>query len=208
MSDDNSLVGVWCNCADCKAGDPVPYGTCHCRCRRMTPIAKMTNRRLGHIAGFPTPYARGHNSRTFSGVVQDRFWSHAAQQPVDPHSCWEWLGPFHDGYGLFRVIKKRVKAHCFAYELTHGLVPEGTELHHKCGNRKCIRLDHLEVVTRIEHMTADERIERLRARNAAAAATRCRNGHRRTVENTYIDKKGRRNCQICADAAGRPYPKR
>lgn len=38
-------------------------GYCHCGCGGLTPIAKRTLHRLGHVRGQPTPYRAGHGAR-------------------------------------------------------------------------------------------------------------------------------------------------
>lgn len=57
------------------------------------------------------------------------------------------------GYGV--VCKGRgwpqVVAHKYAWQKINGPVPEGFELHHRCENRPCIRLDHLQLVTDYQH---------------------------------------------------------
>lgn len=41
-------------------------GLCGCGCGRRAPIAKMTNRRLGHVKGQPTRFLRGHSGRVMA----------------------------------------------------------------------------------------------------------------------------------------------
>jgi len=42
-------------------------------------------------------------------------------------------------------------AHRAAYEAAHGPVPDGMQVEHRCRERLCIRLDHLEAVTPSEN---------------------------------------------------------
>lgn len=57
------------------------------------------------------------------------------------------------GYGI--ICKGRgcptVMAHKGAWQKINGPVPEGYQLHHRCENRPCIRVDHLQLVTDYEH---------------------------------------------------------
>lgn len=47
--------------------------------------------------------------------------------------------------------KPLIFAHRLVWEEANGEIPEGYELHHKCHNRACFNLDHLELVKITEH---------------------------------------------------------
>lgn len=58
--------------------------------------------------------------------------------------CWIWEGGlFTNGYGQFRVGRKKVKAHRFSWIISGGFIPDGYILLHKCDNPQCVRPDHL-----------------------------------------------------------------
>lgn len=65
-----------------------------------------------------------------------------------------------DGY--LRVLTKPRKEggklkmlHRLEWEKVHGPIPEGQEVDHKCKNRKCQNVNHLQILNRSEHKTKD-----------------------------------------------------
>lgn len=54
--------------------------------------------------------------------------------------------------------------HRIVWESWHGLVPDGCEVNHVCGNRACCNIDHLEVLPRKEHLIKTNK-ERILSRN-------------------------------------------
>lgn len=75
---------------------------------------------------------------------------------MNPHHCWEWIpetGRHEWGYGMFTPYHgKRVTSHRFAYELTHGPIPAGMQINHKCNNPPCVNPDHLYAGTHQDNM--------------------------------------------------------
>jgi hypothetical protein len=121
-----------------------------------------------------------------------RFWLKVYKNEIT--GCWMWQAHTLNGYGLFTLSNQggTVRAYRYAYELSFGKIPDGLEIHHKCGKRSCVNPDHLEAVTREEHpgqiMMANKR------------KTHCIHGHEYTPENTIICNKGKsRHCRICRD---------
>jgi hypothetical protein len=88
--------------------------------------------------------------RTMS--VAERFWSHVQKTA----GCWTWKGATRSGgYGVFRDGTRSVSAHRFAWEMEYGPIPhetgaDGTPIpwliSHMCGNRRCVRPDHLRLL--------------------------------------------------------------
>lgn len=123
-------------------------------------------------------------------TTSERFWAKVDKQ----QDCWIWAGSkMKDGYGHLGVERKMVLAHRFSYELSCGPVPDGMHLHHVCENQSCVRPDHLRVVSPIEHKELTPRSIAYQA----SQKTHCPQGHPYNEENTYIDKRGSRNCRVC-----------
>ncbi len=66
--------------------------------------------------------------------------------------CLVWSGSIRDGYGKFRWKNDEVNvyAHIYAYEKIIGPVGNSV-VDHTCGNRLCINVDHLELITNEEN---------------------------------------------------------
>lgn len=77
--------------------------------------------------------------------MEKRFWAKVNRRGED--ECWEWLGwKIWDGYGMFDLKGKKIRAHRMAWELTHGEIPEDMVVRHKCRG-KCVNPRHLELGT-------------------------------------------------------------
>lgn len=72
---------------------------------------------------------------------------------IDPDTgCWEWLGwRLAQGYGRCDVNGRTVQAHRVFYAEHVGPIPEGYDIHHRCGNKGCVNPVHLEPLTRAEN---------------------------------------------------------
>jgi hypothetical protein len=113
--------------------------------------------------------------------------------------CWEWTGPrMHAGYGIFMYGGKLRRVHrLMLYFL--GLIDINKPYSkkslalHKCDNRICVNPEHLYVGSFL-----DNNLDTLRrGRNKAATKKVCINGHKFTLNNTYITPGGHRQCRIC-----------
>ena len=135
-------------------------------------------------------------------IPEKRFWSKVKMG--NPDDCWLWMGKIErNGYGRFWFDSHFVGAHRFAYELTHGPIPKGLTIDHKCRNRACVNPLHLEPVS--------IQINVLRGVGLTAqfaAKTHCPQGHPYDMFNTYINRKGARVCRQCARQANRQYYQR
>ena len=120
-----------------------------------------------------------------------------ARLEPEPGGCLLWAGSCDDnGYGRIGIRGGDGKirsgfVHIAAWELERGPVPDGLELDHVkdrgCRYRNCALVAHLEPVTHAENMR--------RAHNASK--THCPEDHEYTPENTYTDKRGKRECRAC-----------
>lgn len=86
----------------------------------------------------PLPQVDGHRS------PPERFWASVAQG--GPDDCWLWQGKVNKrrmGYGVLKWRTKEKRAHRVAYELTHGAIPDGMMVLHKCDTPPCCNPSHL-----------------------------------------------------------------
>lgn len=70
-------------------------------------------------------------------------------------NCWVWTASLErGGYGRFQKDGKMRRAHRVAYELWCGPLDDKLVVHHKCGNRMCVKPSHLQAVS-TQHNTAE-----------------------------------------------------
>lgn len=127
----------------------------------------------------------------------ERFWS-AVKRTEDGHLLWQ-RPPNSAGYGTLTVNGRTVSAHRFACELAGIPIPDGYEPDHRCGERLCVEVTHLEIVTEAENR---RRAQALKVARVAARPT-CKHGHPWKPETTYINKAGSRVCLVCWPTWGR-----
>jgi hypothetical protein len=105
--------------------------------------------------------------------------------PTHPElgTCWQFTGTTTP-YG--RIAKAQDSyTHRLGWKLLRGPIPDGMELHHRCGVHACWNPDHLEVVTHAENRAFDRKAI-------------CKHGHRLVGENLRIDPQtGMRSCRAC-----------
>lgn len=82
---------------------------------------------------------------------EQRFWMKVRKTD----SCWLWTAAINGGTGYGQFARRHgegVDAHRFSYELAHGSIPEGHDVHHTCHVRHCVRPSHLVATTRSENL--------------------------------------------------------
>jgi hypothetical protein len=80
-----------------------------------------------------------------------RFWAKVSKGD----GCWIWTGSRNPkGYGRLNTGNRVRLAHAISWELSHGAVPDGLWVLHRCDNPPCVRPDHLWLGTAADN-TAD-----------------------------------------------------
>lgn len=72
----------------------------------------------------------------------------------------------------------------------HGPIPEGMVVHHKCYNRACYNIDHLELRTQRDNILDGSSPSAVNARKEV-----CVRGH--DLSRAYVSPRGRRKCREC-----------
>lgn len=107
--------------------------------------------------------------------------------------CWLWMGARKpSGYGTVAVGGTTTTAHRWAYLLNGGVIPEGYQLDHLCGNPPCVRPSHMEPVPGAVNNGRSSSPPAVNARK-----TECLRGHPLSGDNLRIDAAGKRQCRAC-----------
>ena len=104
--------------------------------------------------------------------------------------CILWQGGQSMGYGIINGGSGQpMRVHRFVYLAFVGSIPRGRDfhVHHKCGTKLCINLDHLEVIEAGTHRYLHH-----------PRPTHCLRGHELSAPNAYVrHDTGARQCRIC-----------
>jgi len=111
---------------------------------------------------------------------------------VSESGCWEWQRCLtKGGYGQIRINHITEYTHRFIFKYYYGELNPKLTINHKCRNRRCCIVIHLEQITNAENLRLGLH------NNQNSAKTHCKRGHQFTEENTYVRPNGTRNCRIC-----------
>lgn len=128
---------------------------CACDCGAVI-SAKGNNVKVGfkrHCGGIH--HFKGHQDAHIKAMLTTKF----AQS--GPEKCWEWTCNRNtSGYGVMRAWGKIRLAHRLVYQFSHGKIPNGLVVRHKCDNRGCVNPNHLELGTPQDNI--DDRVKRQR----------------------------------------------
>lgn len=69
------------------------------------------------------------------------FWARLDRS--DPDACWPWPSAPDGGYGRIKFLGEYEGTHRIAYRLTHGPIPDGMYVCHRCDNPPCANPAHL-----------------------------------------------------------------
>jgi hypothetical protein len=123
----------------------------------------------------------------------------------DDDKCWNWQGSInHAGYGIFYLLKNKIRAHRFSFELFKCFIPDGLTVDHLCFNKKCVNPRHLESVTLIENIRRGNGkiFQSHKVKNNSInhrkrdSITHCPQGHPYSSDNTYRIGN-HRMCRAC-----------
>lgn len=120
-------------------------------------------------------------------MTEAEFWGSCIPEPNT--GCWLWSGSaMRDGYGRVCQRGKTVLAHRWAWELTHGPIPAGLFICHRCDVRGCCNPAHLFLGTHADNMA-----DRNRKGRHARGASFSRRIERWAAENPQAVAKGERH---------------
>jgi hypothetical protein len=128
---------------------------------------------------------RGQSGRRRSEL--ERLLDRTLLEPTHPElgTCWRFTG-IATPYG--RIAKAQDSyTHRLGWKLLRGPIPEGKELHHRCGVYACWNPDHLQIVAHAENMAF--------TRNTAKSY--CKRVHTLSGENLRVNSRGQRICRAC-----------
>lgn len=96
-------------------------------------------------------------NKTFKGTLHETL-NHYSQKA--DNGCINFTGDTKGGgYGRISCGGKRFMAHRVAYEIAYGPIEMMKDIHHTCGNKKCVNPKHLEALSSHNHIKQLKRDE-------------------------------------------------
>ena len=118
--------------------------------------------------------------------------------------CIDWPGAIDSyGYGRLQVGPKWKQAHRVVWERKHGNIPKTKQIDHLCRNRKCVNVEHMELVVQRENILRGNGPTAQNARK-----THCKRGHPLSGKNLMVCLDGGRWCRECGRLRWRAYRQR
>lgn len=126
--------------------------------KRNTNMSRLTEHLLSDV-GSPDTGAKSPISGLLLEGDRRRFWAKVCRRKAD--ECWPWTASLiSDGYGQFSVMSAggasrkqlHLYAHRVAWIVTHGDIPAGMSVLHRCDNARCCNPAHLFLGTHTDNM--------------------------------------------------------
>ena len=121
-----------------------------------------------------------------------------SRSTVTDTGCIVWQGAASRGYGNIRNPKGSTLVHRIVWEEANGPIPDGLTIDHLCLTKRCVNVQHMEIVTRAENVRRAAPWKRHEARS------NCPKGH--PYSHTIQVRGGtERRCHECHRDAQRRY---
>lgn len=119
---------------------------------------------------------------------------------------WEGAASRH-GYGHIRRGGRDVVLTRYVWEETHGAIPDGLHVLHRCDVPACVNVEHLFLGTRFDNMQDIVAKGRHTSNRAGFLRnkTHCKNGHPYIEANIGVTAAGHRFCRACKNLYMRRY---